>query len=298
MTTRAAPIDSSREAAAGLTAELSDDVVHKLVLRLTLLLTLLHGPTMVALAVTVRLLAGLPLAFPRLLDLRLLWYVLAVVLLAGAFWDWQQNDNHDYLLAYWALACGLSLAAKHATAWLRHCAAVLLAVVFASAFLWKLIGSEYLDGSFLYFTLLSDGRLQPLASAISGTRIADLSLPMQAIAFLGTRGFEGVHVPVDAAPSLRVVALPLSWTVLLVEGCVAACFLAPAMRSRATAHWSLIAFIVLTYFVLPVFPFAFLLCVMGLAACDVGDSAMRRRYIVLLACLHVTLLPWQTLLVP
>lgn len=49
------------------------------------------------------------LIFRPLIRQPLYWFAMGLVVAAGHVWQWDQSDNHKYLLAYWCFALGLSM---------------------------------------------------------------------------------------------------------------------------------------------------------------------------------------------
>ena len=153
-----------------------DEPAHTLTLKLALVLALLYGASSSAAEVPVRVLATMMLVFPTFLTQPALWWLLTVALVAGNARDWYSIDNHKYLITYWVLACTISLHVRERHQWLGGVARTLTALVFGFAVLWKIVGGEYLNGSFLYYTFLTDSRLTRLSAAVTGTPFSELSL--------------------------------------------------------------------------------------------------------------------------
>lgn len=294
MTTVASPAISSalRELRAAVTA----DTNYVLALKLTLVLLLLYGATTGAARIPVRVLCGVMLVFPTLLQQAFLWWLLLAALVGANLQVWFTIDNHKYLIMYWALACALSLHFANPAAYLGWTARVLVALVFGFATFWKFLGGEYVDGSFFYWTFLTDARVLRVAAFISGLPPDTIRLGSEAVGMAGTLGLNNLSIPVLASPTLRMATLGLSWLGLLIEGCVALTHALPTRRLYVLRHSALMAFIAMTYFLLPVSGFAFVLTVLGVAQCREDDSAMRWRYIVLLGIVQFVILDWQALL--
>ena len=97
-------------------------------------------------------------------------------------------------------------------------------------------------------------------------------------------------------PDLVTVARMLSWSGLLVEGGVGVAHTIPGHRAYLLRHYALMAFIAITYFLLPVAGFAFVLTILGFAQCERSDDLMRLRYLALFGFIHLTLVPWRSIL--
>jgi hypothetical protein len=245
--------------------------------------------------VSVVVLAGLLLLLPQLLTSRLLWCALTASILIDTSREWAIADNHKYLISYWALACTLSFFHDRPAASLAASARLLVGLVFGFATLWKIVGGQYANGGFLYFTFLTDGRVQPLGAILSGWPLADLTLFRQAIASLGELGAGDVALPIPQSPSLLIVATVMSWMTVIGEGSIAVLHLVPARRLYTARHVSLMLFIVATYFLLPVLGFAFVLAILGLAQCDEQDEECRLRYLILIGLIQLVIIPWTSL---
>ena len=128
--------DQVREAVSG-------DGHHALVLRLTVVLLMLYGTNSPELAVPLRICGGLMLVVPGLAAMRPLWWCLVSALLLGNWWQWYSIDNHKYLIAYWTLACALSVGLPRGVVHLSKTAQLLIGVVFSLATFWKFLAGEY-----------------------------------------------------------------------------------------------------------------------------------------------------------
>lgn len=269
------------------------------ILRLTLLLLLLYGAQSPFLDVPLRVTCGLMLVFSSLSNVSYLWWFLCVVLIVGNGIEWYSIDNHKYLITYWTLACALSLGVSDGQEqykYLRSSATMMVGLVFSFATLWKVIGGEYHDGTFMHMTLLLDPRVSYATSMLSGMSLEELSAGREAAAFLGRAPVLDTPIPLQTASNVRVVALVLSWLTLMGEGAVAVLHLRGRQATYTARHTLLKLFIVLTYLLLPVIGFAVVLTVMGFAECDQDDDHGRLEYVLLFALIHLTLIPWQPLL--
>jgi hypothetical protein len=269
---------------------------YLLLLRLTLVMLMFYGASSTILQVPLLVAATTMLAFPALLTERWLWWILVAVITFGNGLSWYAIDNHKYLMTYWTLACALSLHASRRTIWLATTAQLLVGLVFAFAAAWKMIAGEYWDGSFLYFTSLTDSRLQRIGAAVSGHSMADLGAVGQALSFLGIRGIANVYIPVPVDSGLHLAAVWFSWAAVIGEAAIAVSFLIPVGELYRWRNYGLMMFVLFTYFLLPVTPFAIALILLGLAQCQIDDDKMKIRYLCLLMFIHLTLIPWSTLL--
>ena len=285
------PLQSIRD----VTQSLLDQPCHGLVLRLTLVLLLLYGSSNLILDAPLRIVCGLMLISPGLITHQGMW-----VLVCGLVWwvnaaNWLWIDNHQFLISYWCLACALAVSAKNTDAVLAWNGRILVGLVFCFATLWKLLSGEYLNGSFLHYTFLTDDRIQAFATFIG--RLSPDVLPQNRLleVVLKTTPDACLEITLGTSPGLERFALVFSYWTLLIEGAVAAAFLLIGIHWLARLrNWILILFVATTYFLLPVLGFAYVLIIMGLAQCPPKRSGDRIAYLSLLAGLQLARLPWET----
>jgi hypothetical protein len=269
--------------------------VEVMALRATLILLILYGATSSAAAVVIRMTAGLMLLCEPLLRNSWLWALLASAVAASNAMQWQLIDNHKYLITYWIVAC---IVATHGTRrdYLAQTARRLTALVFLAATFWKLLAAQYLDGTFLYVTALNDSRLLRVAAIVAGVPLADLQATAAAVNAAGQSALEGVQIPLLESAVLWRVAIAMSWATVVGEGLVGVVHLVRSDRLYSLRHLLLIGFILLTYLLLPVTPFAFVLGIMGLAQCQPDDKRMKMIYVLVLGFVQLTIFPWQSFL--
>jgi hypothetical protein len=272
--------------------------LHPLALKLTLLLLVLHGGSNPTAEVPFRMLCGAMLVIPSLVTRPLLWWCLTAVTLVPNAMSWYIIDNHKYLITYWVLTCALSLHAANPSDVLRLSGRALIAIVFVCAVAWKLLAGQFIDGSFLHFTFMVDTRVHRLGTWLSAGTMDETLALRDALAFMSARGMEGIPLKMQAAPSLEYLTLPMSWATLLIEALVAAVFVLGGRQISTWRHAALMAFIFMTYFLLPVVGFAAMLCIMGLSQCQQDDHLTKAGYLVLLLCVQCASIPWQTMFLP
>lgn len=270
--------------------------VYTIVLRLTLVLVLLHGASSAFIEMPIRILAILLLAFPALLGRKELWWSAAGLLALGNALQWYSIDNHKYLINYWVVACAMSMHQPEPAVYLRVNSRVLVGLVFVAAALWKVFGGEYFDGSFMYLTFLTDARLERLAAAISDQPIEAFRRGTDALRLIGQLGIEQVAVPLVGSATVKSIALIVSMSGLVYESLVALTHVLPTNRLYYLRHILLIGFILITYLLLPVSGFAFMLMVAGLAQCRDESSGLKMGYMFVFAGVQFTRIPWQQLL--
>ncbi len=204
--------DQVREAVSG-------DGHHALVLRLTVVLLMLYGTNSPELAVPLRICGGLMLVVPGLAAMRPLWWCLVSALLLGNWWQWYSIDNHRVLdrvldtcvrTVRWAATWGRPPLQDRSVADRRGILARdLLEVPRGRVHRWSL----------LYFTFLTDGRLQRLGAALTGAPLEDFyQRYVRRSRFLGSRGLDGVSISLVPSTALHITTVSMSWLALALEG--------------------------------------------------------------------------------
>jgi hypothetical protein len=266
---------------------------HLTVLRLSLVLLLLHGAASAWTAIPIRALCSVLLVLSTLTQSSSMWLLLTGSVAFGFLAEWYNIDNHKYLILYWSIACVISTRTGAPSDTLGKSAKWLIGLAFLSAVVAKLLSSDYVDGSFFYWTFFTDGRLQPVTAELSGVSFQDLRTTGEAIRLLGLYGGLGEELTLPDAPRVHALALALSWIGLVIEALIALLHLLPGRSSPRCRHTVLMVFIAFTYILLPVTGFAFVLSVMGFAQCDAGDVKLKSAYICLTALGQLVLVPWQ-----
>ena len=237
---------------------------------------LVGGLTLVILLLTTQRTWGLqivlvPLVTAAIVDRRLLhrsgyWLATLAVYVVGVAPSVLEIDNHEWLLAYWLLALGLSRRLPEPAAALATSARWLIGAAFAFAVLWKAVTPEYLSGGAFHGFLLLDPRFAGLAAAVSDLTLADGERGRVVANALRVVGDPGLRVALPDAPAVaRLAAVMTGWT-LAIEAAVAAAFLAPRRwGGDRVRHATLLAFLFTTYALAPVLGFGWLLVALGLA---------------------------------
>lgn len=285
-----------RSGFAQISRDLRRERTDTLVLRLTLLLVLLNGAPDPWTGVMTRVIAGAMLLAPSLAGHAVLWWLLTAILAVGVAGAWHSADNHKYLIVYVCLACTLTLHVSSPVPFLRVTARRLVGFVFLFAVIWKVIGGDFLNGDFFYWTMIYERRLQPVAAIISGISLDTLSAFAEGVRAVATLGDGAPALTAPLSSELRRAALVVSWTGLLLEAGIAVLFLLGGQRTYKARHFVLMAFVPLVYFLLPVAGFAFVLVVLGLAQVDEEDHRLRLAYLTLAAVVQLVAIPWKSYL--
>lgn len=180
-------------------------------------------------------------------------------------------DNHHFLHLYWLLAMTLACTGHDPQLLLARSGRLLIGWLFTFATLWKLMTSDFVDGSFLTYVLSTDlnaTRLPNMLGLVDQATVTDNVASAAAMAELVLDPTATSSTAVLEVPEVvMLLGRPLSLATLALEAAVALTFLLP-LRGRWT-RWreaSLFAFLLVTYPALPVLSFAALLLAMSLAA--------------------------------
>jgi hypothetical protein len=242
----------------------------------------------------VLVLAAAGLLAPGLAAAPGLWAALAGLTALRVLLDWPLSDNHGYLLAIWCCALAVSLGGPRPRAILARNARLLLGLAFALATLQKLlVAPDYMDGTFFRWALAVDPRFEDLG-ALLGRSGADLERTRAWLEAWPGEAPPGAAFVETAA--LRSAARLLTLATVLLEGAVAALFLAPPAFGLARARdAALLFFCAATYAVAPVAGFGWLLLSMGVAQ----SEGRRTRWLYLAVFALVVFhreVPWLALL--
>ena len=265
------------------------------VLRWTLLLLVLHGSSHLILDVPLRVLCGVMLVRPGLTRNPWLW-----ILIAGSTWtvnasNWTWIDNHKYLISYWCLVCAIACRPRSseggAASVLAWNGRLLVALAFFLATAWKIFANQYFDGAFLYYTSITDSRLDLITTTLGGLDQGLLNQTRLVLSTLKDFPVENAAISLPDSSRLSMVAVLMSWWTLAIEGGIALAFLF-GWRFR---HWLLIAFLASTYVLLPVLGFGYILAIMGFAQCGPAQKRTRLAYLGVFLVFQVSRLPWESL---
>lgn len=208
-----------------------------------------------------RALVGAVLAVTGLLvddviESRWFWWFTAVFMGAWFFLEWPLLDNHVALSVYWALAIALVLGRADWTETLAESGRWIIVTVFALSVFWKVVSPDFASGDFFEWTLLVDPRFVPLAE-LAGVGSDALAANRELVA----SGSIGI---LHTSRGVAVAAKALTVGTYVIEGAVAIVW-ALGKRAGNLRHWGLGIFAFLTYVMVPVAGFGFMLLVIGAA---------------------------------
>ena len=204
---------------------MGDDPVD-LVLRLTLVMTLLFPGDLWFHRIYMRVLAACGLISPSLLRSPWYWYLLfALNLSVQNLYNWAGSDNHMWLFSYWYLAVALALGSRTASSVLAVSARLLVGLTFLFAALKKTFAADYRSGAAFRFLLESDSRFFEVAKLFGGhtQHARDIWRPMADLQTV---------VPLHNSPAIDQLAFLLTWWTLAIEALIGLLFLLSAGASR------------------------------------------------------------------
>lgn len=210
------------------------------------------------------------------------WVVAFVLFLSSPLErTWLTLDNHEVLQVYWLGAFALSRFADRPMQTLRVTARWTLALVFLFATAWKLLSPDFLDGSAVEFLFATEPRVADVAVVLGlqeGDQLEDNWTSLAAW-HDPTRPVREVDLGVgEVVPRVSVA---VAWLTVLLEGAVAVAFLLPLPpRRRWWRDLVLLAFVLATYPIAPVLPFAWLLLSLGAMQSTLPARTRNRAYTV------------------
>lgn len=233
-------------------------------------------------AVVGAILATVGLLVGNLIENRWYWWAVATLMTGWFFLEWPVLDNHVALSVYWAIAVAIALSTKDWPPTLAVTGRWSIVTVFALAVFWKLVSPDFLSGDFFEWTLLVDPRFSPIAQVlgVSGDALV-ANRELVAIGQTGTLVSSGL---------VQTAAMVLTIGTMIVESAVGFLW-ALGERAGNLRHWALAAFAIITYVMVPVAGFGFMLLVIAVATVNTYEA--RRNYAVGAAALFVYSVIWN-----
>lgn len=262
-----------------------------IVLTLLLLLLYSHRYWYVNIPLSIIALAGLIL--PSISVSRKFWGVVTTIIALVSFENWYALDNHKYLLGYWCFALFCCFFAKQPEKSLAKTARLLIGLVFAIGVLQKTLSDNYLDGTFMHYELLLDGRFSGLARYLGGIPDHMQELNLAARRALVNYDSHLSAVQLMSTDGLSWVSVFITWWNYIIQIVIGFAFLSrkPAWLYGSRDVW-LLLFLFTTYLFAPVIGFGWVLAIMGIAQTHRGQTTVRALYVIAFLFLQVYRLPW------
>jgi uncharacterized protein YfiM (DUF2279 family) len=266
---------------------------------LTVPVVLLYGSSAWFVGIPVAVLSLAALVFPSLRTRATLWSVVACFLLAGVSAGWTHEDNHKYLIAYWAVALACAGTAADGAQGLVRAARLLIGLTFAFALLAKARSGDFWSGDFFHYSLLFDARFSGKLVALGVLDEASRRFNDVARQALLSPTSDLLAAKVASNGTVRALAAALTGWTLAIEAVIAFTFLVPARWRLARLRDSaLLLFIGSAYAVAPVLGFATVLSAMGFVQCERERRRTRLAYLVCFVGTQLFRIPWAALLSP
>ncbi len=266
-------------------------------LAMTLVIVLTGSPSRMP-AMT-PLVALIGLVVPGMARNRWFWLVVfSLFIVSPIARPWVQLDNHNWLQVYWLAAVVLSRFASKPDLTLRVSARLLIGFAFLFAVTWKLIAPEFTTGAFFDFTFGTDRRLGDVAVTFGVQEEGLTGSNQRLVTAWRSPGTTPVAEVIQLSPFIVAITPWLAWGTVLLEGAVAATYLAPLReRWRWLRDASVVLFVVTTYPLAPVTGFGLLVLTMAVMVSELRPRTRTILYVaafvfVSLTAERDTLLEW------
>ncbi len=263
---------------------------------LTILLVGFHGFNSWFVKLPSQGLIAVGLIFRDILKSWIFWALLAALTGSRIAVQWQDVDNHKFILFYWLLCMTLA----HAVLDLElkqnivlFNARFFLVFIMLAAVAQKLSSASYMDASFFEFELLFDRRFRGFVALFG----IDSNIPVQARELLDLLKDPYIEVEgntLQIAPGFGVPLLAkfVTWYDLAIQAVIGVAFLIRRHMSDLIGHIALLIFIVTAYFAAPVIGFAWTLIILGILLARERFPNMTMTYILMLVVTSLYKIPW------
>lgn len=260
---------------------------------LTIIVLMLHGGGRWYLSVPVKTACIVALVYRPLYRNPNFWLFITAILFAANLQNWNTIDNHKYLITYWCGAIYMSLLANDVRTTLKVNARLLIGLAFLFATAWKVLSSDFLDGTFFHYTLLTDIRFKSLTEIVGGLSGEAFLANRASESSLAEMGNESTTAKLTTTPGVALLSKAMTWWTVLIEGIVAIAFLAP--KTSLVSKWrdaSLLIFLFTTYAIAPVVGFGWVLATMGIAQLSSNFRYGRILYLAGFLAIQVYVIPF------
>jgi len=276
--------------------QVSETPVLELAGLLTVLLVAFHGFKAWYVRLPSQGLIVLSLIFRDILQSWIFWVLLALLTGSRIVNQWQDVDNHKFLLLYWLLCMALAHAVQDAH--LKQFivlfnARFFMIFVMLGAVGQKMASASYMDASFFEFELLFDARFRGFAALVG----VDPNIPAQAQELLDILKnpyveLEGNAVQIQPGGLLPLLAKFVTWYDLIIQAIIGGAFLFRRRAGDLVGHIALLVFIFTAYFAAPVIGFAWLLSIFGVLLAKDRFPNLAMIYIFALFVTTLYKIPW------
>ncbi len=263
---------------------------------LTVLLVAFHGFNSWFARLPAQGLIAVGLIFRELLKSWVFWGLLAVLTGSRIAVQWQDVDNHKFILFYWLLCMTLAHAVLDPELKqniVLFNARFFLVFIMLGAVAQKLSSASYMDASFFEFELLFDSRFRGFVALFG----IDPEVRLQARELLEIlrdpyTEVEGNALQIAPGVGLALLAKFVTWYDLIIQAIIGAAFIFRRHVSDLIGHIALLMFIVTAYFAAPVIGFAWTLIVFGILLAKDRYPNLTMTYILMLVVTTLYKIPW------
>jgi len=223
------------------------------------------------------------------------WFALAVFSAGALYQNWYRVDNHKWLICYWCIALSAASADADRTATLRRNARWLIALAFLFATAWKLMSKDFLDGTFFYYTLLTEGRFDTITKLVAGAPGSAFTAAGNALhAIRHVSGTSTASEALYSSNRLLLFARMMTWWTLFIEAAIGISFALPRRFVIARIRDAfLLVFLFTTYTSATVVGFGWVLAIMGFAQSEEEARGRRLLYVAAFVLIFIYTGPWS-----
>jgi hypothetical protein len=263
---------------------------------LTVLLVAFHGFSSWFVKLPAQGLIAVGLIFREILKSWVFWGLLAVLTGSRIAVQWQDVDNHKFILFYWLLSMTLAHAVLDPELKqniVLFNARFFLIFIMLGAVAQKLSSASYMDASFFEFELLFDRRFRGFVTLFG----IDPNIPAQARELLDVLKGPYAEVEGNVLQIMPGIGLPLlakfvTWYDLIIQAIIGVAFIFRRRMSDLIGHIALLTFIVTAYFAAPVIGFAWTLIIFGILLARDRYPNLTMAYILMLVVTSLYKIPW------
>ncbi|MEL6720836.1 MAG: hypothetical protein AAFP82_19185 [Bacteroidota bacterium] len=256
------------------------------------MLLVLDGSTGWNADIALRILCTLMLVFDKYAGNRILWAIIATVLLLSNSLQWFVIDNHKALFMYWTFVLCSHLWLEKKEEYLTKNSVLLIGLVMGFAVFQKMLNG-FTEPGFLHGRFLFDGRFLIITHFLTGIPLEDIEMNNELISTVHTLPIDGISTQLISSPIIRSFTYYFQLFGLLVEAMVAIFFLF-SKQFKQIKDYSLIAFCLGTYFIFPVIGFSSILLILGIAQAE--SPKLFRYYILSFILVQFIKVPWKDIL--
>jgi hypothetical protein len=203
--------------------------------------------------------------FPKSINFEQFWLAICILCGASIIQGWYIVGNHMFIQFYWSLSLFIACLSNIRMESLAVSARYILGGLFFFASTWKFMSDDFNSGATMQYLLTTTLPLGEFAVAFSDMTHKQLASNMDLVESL-LSGQGQTHVTLSTPDSVRSLANFLTLGTHIIEGSLALIFLLPlSIRWAWLREAGLLFFILTTYALIPVAPFATQLACLGYA---------------------------------